>query len=375
MSSVWYATGLDSKSWQPSRRDEKTVNIDVTVSSWPLVRLDELVSTVDDATTAEGRPFLITPRDIDLETGAQTPQERAQLQPVLELHRQLAEGDILLPRAPHVPAVLVTPAHEHFAFSSAFIPLRVNAAALEPRYLWTLLSSSRGLRARFAVADPASTWDALKQVRIAVPSVAVQSELAVDVPGVEWIPLESRWQLTNLRGVQSWGFERLHSGDRARLSEIATIGRGAVNDADIFAVAGTARVPVVTQVDRNGDVPGGWATVDNDRVSRGSDIAMSPYFPFRARAVPAGWSVARRFLVLRARESTAFGEPATVESLVAWFNSIGGRSALSAVASGTVLPRVNVSALGRVVIPERVVFSTRLAVPLPVQLEHALGLL
>jgi len=66
MSSVWYLDVLDSGNWRPSsRRDETTVDVAIPVSSWPLKRFDEHVTNVDDATVAEARPPLITPKDIE----------------------------------------------------------------------------------------------------------------------------------------------------------------------------------------------------------------------------------------------------------------------------------------------------------------------
>jgi hypothetical protein len=123
------------------------------------------------------------------------------------------------------------------------------------------------------------------------------------------------------------------------------------------------------------DSPTAWASVAADDISRGFDVAVSVYYPFRARSVPIGWTVARRFLVVRLHEAEGNGDQPTVDDLVAWFNSIGGRSALAAVASGIVLPRLTASALGRVVAPERVAMSGRTPEPLAVQLEHTLGLL
>ncbi len=374
MSSVWYTEVLDSGNWQPSsRREETTVDVAIPVSSWPFARFDELVTNVDDATVSEHHPPLITPRDIEPDTGVQIPRERAELQPVLELHRQLAVGDILLPPSPRVPAVLVTEAHAHFAFSTAFIALRVKSAVVDPQYVWTLLSSARGMRARASVAERSSDWDALKHLRIAVPPLAVQRGQPVASPGVQWVGVNSRWQTVDFRGAETWRLSQSDVGVPNRLGDLARVENGAVNDSDVFAVAGPSRIPVVTEVEGDMDSPTAWASVAADDISRGSDVAVSAHFPFRARPVPIGWTATRRFLVVRMHESVGRPEQPSADDLVAWFNSIGGRSALAAVASGTVLPRLTVSALGRVVAPEWVAKSGRPPEPLAVQLEQALG--
>jgi hypothetical protein len=376
MSSVWYTDVLDSGNWRPSsRRDETTVDVAVPVSSWPFARLDELVTKVDDATVAEDHPPLITPRDIEPDSGMQVPRERAELQPVLELHRQLAVGDILLPPSPRVPAVLVTEAHAQFAFSTAFIPLRVKSEAVDPQYLWMLLSSDRGMRARASVAERIVDWEALKRLRIAVPPLAVQRDQRVSTPGVQWVAVDSRWRLADLRGADTWRLRHPDLGEPDRLRDIARIEHGVVGDGDVFAVASPSRVPVVTEVEGDIGSPTAWASVGADEISRGFDIAVSASYPFRARPIPVGWTAARRFLVVRVQEAEGSDERPTVDDLVAWFNSIGGRSALAAVASGIVLPRLTVSALNRVVAPEWVAKSRRPPEPLAVQLEHALGLL
>jgi hypothetical protein len=374
MSSVWYTKILDSSNWQTSR-DGTPAEAEIRVASWPLRSLGELIVRVDEAGVAKGRPPLITPRDIETDTGAPIPRERAGLQPVFELGRQLAEADILLPPSFNRPALLVAEAHKQFAFSTAFIPLRVNVAVLDPRYAWMLLSSSRGMRARAALSRWSLDWEALQHLCVAVPPLAIQRAQSVPVPDVHWVEIGSKWHLANLRDSQAWGIERMGLGGQIRLSDIAHVSNGVVDGADVFAVPGSSRVPVLTDIDRADDVPYAWASVTPDKIGLGTDIAVSPYFPFRACRVPAGWAVSQRFLVVRAFESTRFAKQPTADALTAWLNSISGREALATVARGTVLPRLTVSELGRVTVPEATTAPERSAQPLAVRLEQTLGLL
>ena len=374
MKSVWHTIVLNDDSWRASRYED-AVDVEITVASWPLLQLGELVMRHGDAGVANHRIPLISPRDIDPDTGTQVPRECAGLQPVMELDRQLAVGDILLPRSPTTPAVLVTEAHRGFAFSTAFIALRVNTAEVDPRYVWMLLSSSRGMRARKELSNQYSDWEALRRLRVALPPLAVQRAQSVSVPVVRWVVAGSRWHLANLRHSKEWGPGRVDARDAMRLRDLAQISTGAVDDADIFSVPGNSRVSVLTDMDATEEPPRGWANVSPDNVSFGSDIAVSPLFPFTSRRVPTGWAVSRRFLVVRANVSVGLQAQPSVDGLVTWFNSIAGRQALAALASGTVLPRLNVSALSRVPVPESTAAVAPFEQPLAERLERALELL
>jgi hypothetical protein len=96
MKSVWHTTVLDSGSWLAARYED-VVDVEITVASWPLRQLGDLAMRESHAGVASHRPPLISPRDVDPETGTQVPHECAGLQPVMELDRQLAVGDVLLP--------------------------------------------------------------------------------------------------------------------------------------------------------------------------------------------------------------------------------------------------------------------------------------
>jgi hypothetical protein len=241
--------------------------------------------------------------------------------------------------------------------------------------LWMVLSSSRGIRARASLSRGNLDWDVAKRLRVAVPPLAVQRTEAVALPNVRWLAAESRWRTANLRSAHAWGFDRSDIGEGGQLRDVAQIRVGSVDDEAIFALPGTSRVPVLTAVKAVDGLPDGWATIAPAKVSDGSEIALSPVFPFRACRLPAGWVASRRFLVVRIDESGVSAQSPTVDGLVTWFNSIAGRSALGAVAIGTVLPRLTAAALGRVAVPESVAQSSRSAEPLAVQLERALGLL
>jgi hypothetical protein len=374
MKSVWHTKRLDSDSWQASRYED-AVAVEIAVASWPFRQIGELVTGHTDAGVANHRPPLITPRDVDRNTGEQVSRERAGLQPVLELDRELAEGDILLPRSSNRPAVLLTQDHRGFAFSTGFIALRVNSTELEPRYLWMLLSSSRGMRARAELLRPDVDWEDIQRIRIAVPPLAFQRAhlISVPVPVVRWAVRESRWRIQSLRQSKSWASEPLNGLDGIRLGDIAQISSGTVEDDHIFAVPGDSRVPVLSDIGLTEVSPRDWAEVSPNNVSAGFDIAVSPHFPFRASRVPAGWSVGRRFLIVRPVARSGYQTTVSVDGLVGWFNSISGRDALAVVASGAVLPRLNVSALSRVRIPESEGADNALEKPLAERLELALA--
>lgn len=375
MSSAWYTATLDDSNWQFPREEERAGDVDIHVASWPMRHLAELVGNVDEARVAEGRPPLITPRDIEPETGDQVPREHSELEPVFQVHRQLVAGDILLPRASAIPAVLVSEAHARFAFSTGFVPVRPNTNVVDALFLWMLLSSSRGIRARANLSPGNLDWDAARRLRIAVPPLAVQRTASVALPNVRWLAAESRWRTANLRSAHAWGIDRADIREGDRLRDIAQIRDGAVDDGAIFAVPGTSRVPVLTAIKAVEGRPDGWATIGPEKVSDGSEIALSPVFPFRACRLPAGWVASRRFLVLRIVESLDSPQWRTVDGLVTWINSIAGKNALGVVASGAALPRLTAAALGRVAAPDSVAQSGGFAEPLADQLERALGLL
>ncbi len=270
MSSVWYTATLDDSNWQLPRHEERAADVDIQVASWPMRHLGELAVPVDEARVAEGRPPLITPRDIERETGDQVPREHTELQPVFQVHRQLMEGDILLPGTSAIPAVLVTEAHARFAFSTGFVPIRPNTNLVDALFLWMLLSSSRGIRARANVSAMNLDWDAAKRLRIAVPPLAVQRTQSVALPSVRWLAAESRWRTANLRTAQAWGIHRSEIKEGDRLRDIAQIRDGDVDDGAIFAVPGTSRVPVLTAIKAEESVPEGWATIARKKVSDGS---------------------------------------------------------------------------------------------------------
>jgi hypothetical protein len=231
------------------------------------------------------------------------------------------------------------------------------------------------MRARAELPHGYTDWNALQRLRIALPPLVVQRGLSVRLPQVQLLAIGSRWHIANLRQSQAWTLERVDPRDEKRLRDIARISTGVVDDADIFAVPGNSRVPVLTDMGATGDPPRGWANVSPDNVSFGSDIAVSSHFPFSSCRVPTGWTVSRRFLVVRANVSVGLQAQPSVDGLVTWFNSIAGRQAFAALASGSVLPRLNVSALSRVPVSESTAAVAPFEQPLAEQLERVLELL
>jgi hypothetical protein len=237
-------------------------------------------------------------------------------------------------------------------------------------------SAAPSMHSALSRSSADADWAALQRLRIALPPLAVQRAQSVPVPEVRWVATGSRWHIANLRHSQAWLTDRVDARDAIRLRDLAQVSPGVVDDAEIFAVPANSRVPVLTDIgDATVTVPRGWANVLPDNTSSGFDIAVSPHFPFSSCRVPPGWSVSRRFLVVRANVSTGFHDQPTVDHLIAWFNSIAGRRELAAFASGTVLPRLNVSALSRVPVPESTAAIEQSVEPLALRLERALDVL
>ena len=356
MNSVWYVTTLGGESWHSQNTDEPSVAINV--NAWPLCRLGELCSRQRVSAVADNQVPLVRPADVDRSSGAQMPHEYADLQPVMMLGRELAHGDILVPRNPAIPAILVGPSHAQCAFSTAFIAIRAQHERMRGEYLWMLLCSTRGMKARAALSEHHFEFESLERLEVAVPPLEKQRTRSIHAPGVHWVSAESSWQVGDLSQVRSWTFgTSLVDGETIMLGDLVDVKNGSVDDNELFAVTAKGRVPVLTSVPSIQEGPEFWGYAREDQVSDGAWIAISPQYPFSSAIVPRGWAVARPVLVLRAPPSRA-GE-LTSEQLATWLGSFAGRTALRGVAAGTVLPRLTVPALRGVRAPKlTVVFES-----------------
>ena len=289
MNSVWYVTTLGGESWHSQNTDEPSVAI--IVNAWPLCRLGEqLCSRQRAVAVAENRVPLVRPADVDRFSGAQMPYEYADLQPVMMLGRELAHGDILVPRNPTIPAILVGPSHAQCAFSTAFIAIRAQHQRMAGEYLWMLLCSTRGMRARAALSEHYFEFESLERLEVAVPPLEKQRMRSIHAPGVHWVSAESSWQVGDLSQVRSWTFgTSLVEGETITLGDLVDVNNGSMDDNELFAVTAKGRVPVLTSVPSIQEGPEFWGHAREDQVSDGAWIAISPQYPFSSAIVPRGW--------------------------------------------------------------------------------------
>lgn len=369
--SEWALTSLGADEWRPSRLLSAR-------SPWSgssqLVRLGDVASVRSVVAPLQSPLPLVTPSNVHPSSGTVT-IKRVVDDEGLVLGEDLNINDVLVPLHGPGPCVLVSGEVRGLAFRG-FLIVRAFDEHADPVWLWAVLTSTSGVAAREALSasSTVSTIKASLLADLAVPvptleqsqqptfSALVPRPLVVETAGEE---SRSTWSLRDLRGAATWtaGAVAHDEEDGLPMSELGSTWSGSVDKRKWFAVPAPDRLEVLTHRRVRGHrepfrlwATGGKATTDGT-------VVFTRTEPFRVLHAPAGFLLSKELLALDidARRGLLATAPANVLQqmsaaglatvLALYFSSPRGNSVLASAASGVVIRRLSLAALGAVRVP------------------------
>ncbi len=327
----------------------------------PLVPVRQLAEMLSGSKPTSENQAVVTPGTLNGLTGSVTRTRRdyAGLVRVAGFDPgQLRVGDVLVPRSPSLPAVLLGVQHAGLAFSEGFHALR----PMDPTtglLLWAVLSSSRGMQIRSASArgTMASLLGALDLLQLKVPVPVGYDQL---VPALQTLvdaipdPTEgdvarSWWRTGYLPDGGEWAFE-LGLQDPSLLNT----GRPLGDFAEVVPGRRPAPpmglgelLPVYDGVYLSRGEVRRWAVAQPTTGARPGDVLVGEVgVRGRARVVDAPGVVGVGVLRVRVRDSS---DPA---GLVNYLGSEAAQALRGALAQGAVIPRLSAPALRRFPVPD-----------------------
>ena len=336
-------------------------------SSYPLFAIRELAKQIaSSGMLAEPGQSVVIPGGLSPETGQvirTTHEYTGRVYPVGGEHG-LAAGDLLVPRNPQQPPLLLSTDHTGLAFAGTFHALRPEDAATGA-LLWAVLSSGRGQDARRRAAAGTVvaqlSRSGLLEMLVPLPPVTALKRFGPLLRRAQQVPtrtgdVDRSW----------WRTARLPAGDRwdlyitvaepqrlldVRLGELCTeirVGRDIRQQSQPAPRPGW--LPVYTSKSvRLGRVAGLWVEPEAKLVIAESDDVLVPAVGLSASSTVAPYRGAVDRDVLRCR----LREPAIAGHLVRYLNSDAGQALRRAMTAGTI-PRLTVTSARRLPIDVQV---------------------
>ena len=196
---TWAILTLPGKgAWSPDQLLGSGETADWPSRGWSLIAMQDLAETLitPDGLADEGQP-VVTPRGLSLDTGhvLRTSSSYSGRVYVSSSDRNsLGVGDLLIPRNPSLPALVITENHVGLRFAGSFHCLRMSDATITA-WLWGILSSKTGQRVRSRASSETSgnTISRGRLLDLAVP-VPVLAEMRsfVNVLQPALVPIRTR---------------------------------------------------------------------------------------------------------------------------------------------------------------------------------------
>lgn len=345
------------ESWNPASA-LSTVAQRIGRPEWPSARLGDLVEVIHAESLPLGASEWVSPESVSSASGAATaslarrPDRSGYL-----LDLNLEVGDLLVPRHGGRPSLLVDASCEGIAFTQGFIALRPQLP-LDPAALWGLLASHDGIEIRQQLLVGSTVENlplrALLDVKLGVPPAefAERARQLLPSPRVE----PARHELSRTL----WATSRIADGQWAehlteaaagssptcRLSDVAIVVAGRVRNRDRSELPLPGFVPVClpSNVRRADWRPTAWA-LRVEPVTDGRSIVIPAVRRFRAGVPPPGWVLGHdTYLVSPLPETDA-------TDLLGWL-SAHGEAVLDRLAMGTIMPRLPVTVLRSIRVPD-----------------------
>lgn len=344
--------------WSPDQILGSEEAADWPLRGWPLIAMQDLAEAVitPDGVADQGQP-VVTPRGLSLDTGQvlrTTSSYSGRVYVSGSDPNSLGVGDLLIPRNPSLPALVVTENHAGLRFAGSFHCLRMSDTTITA-WLWAILSSKTGQRVRQASSEMSGNTVSrgrLLDLAVPMPILAEMHRLvsnlqpafvrsgSVDTAGDD--VQGSWWRVTNLPGEGRWDVfitfadpEAFFSGVTLdSLCESMATGR-AVNKAAV-----SAAVPGWLPVYTSGSIRAGghsdlWVSPSAGvRIAEVGDVLI-PGIGLTALSVTADRRAAVSSNVLQCRPR----EQSIAEILVRYLNSDRGQAIRRTLVAG-VIPRL-----------------------------------
>lgn len=341
-------------SWEPSR-------LLAGAFEWPIqaptVALRELVSLVAPASFVDAGTPVITPAGVDSIRGGVRRRSRKYQGAVYQVGAELRPGDLLVPRSPSGPVLLVSDTIAGALVSSTYYALRPRQE-VSALWLWGLLNSRSGfgLRKSLAASSTALLLSSADLLDIAVPLPTpgkqhelletLQSEAATTHIEEEEAP-ETWWRTADLRGSE-WRFmlasprpELLHEGTPLKNYCGAIVKGRPARDIAVEAYE-VGFLPVVDIRMLSGNPPRRWVPVTAERVTAvhpGDLCVAAPGERSHATVVQTESVADLSVYVLRLRE------PRQGPALAQYLNGQEGFALRRMLISGAVIPSLRLEDL------------------------------
>jgi len=342
-------------------------------NTWRQAELESLVATVIPVSgLADEEQPIVTPSGLSRDTGQVVRTNNRYVGRIYEMRRDkgLQVGDVLIPRYPSSPALVVGQAHTGLGFAGTFHAVRCYDP-LVGHWLWAILSSRAGQQVRSMVSTGTST-PVLSRGRLL--------ELSVPLPPVEELRARAEmfhsilersqlvdmrrgevqgswWRIADLQGADRWDLfitlaepDLLMSGiPLIELSEDIALGKAVHDHVLPTARPEWLRVYTARSV-RAGRIDDWWLDPSvRATIAEPGDILIPSVGAEGLSALSTQRAAVDRD-VIRCR----LGQPQISEPLVHYLNSDRGQS-LRRIFTGGVIPRLTLQAARNLPIPQDVV--------------------
>jgi hypothetical protein len=296
----WVITNAASTSWSPS-------HVLSHQSSWPvslkLAQVRELASVYSFPASPHRPLAVVGPGDVAAD-GRVRPRQAAENEGLV-LGDDLKIDDVLVPARGSGGCVLVSQEAEGLAFRGFHV---VRAHAIEPAWLWAVLSSASGVAERransSAVGLLALTPAALGVLSVPLPptaAIAHAFDAMIPRPLVAPSTVDPRslWEFRDLRVRSAWTrSDEPQLGSGVELGALGTFWAGDVDQADCFAVAAPDRHRTLTHREVRGHREPFHHWSVGDALTTSATIVFTRAMPFRAVHAEAGLLLCKDLLAL-----------------------------------------------------------------------------
>lgn len=351
-------------------------------SNWPTVTLSEVAVQISPNVFVEQGASVITPSGVDSQYGGvrkRTAKYQGAGFQVGTGPRDLHVGDLLIPKNPNIPPVLIDVSQAGSLVSDGFLAVRfldqVSAA-----FAWAAFASKAGqeFRATLSAGQTLSSFQKIADAQIPVPSLADQERVSTAISriidrlrNVESEAVTTWWTTANLQEI-GWSLalatpnpQQVLSGNP--LSSYAEVARGQRVDRSTIE---RDRKPALLPITNGGVLSGGsrpkWAQASPQAViaSPGDILVASVGDRANARLVEAETIVEQSVYRLRVKS------PKRAQKITAFLNSQQGYAERQFLLQGMTIPRVSASDLLQMSLPENLFDTAELDGPLmPLHLE------
>lgn len=325
------------------------------------LRLAELVHFLSPRGNSRPGEALVSSEGVSPLTGAVEPTERSASGAVFRLGEGLQEGDVLIPLVGAGPCVLVEARHKSLAFSRKFSAVRP-AVPQHGAYLWALLSSRTGVRARARLHERGDVRriDATSLADLLIPSPETWRAAPTALLPREPVNRSAAqlflgaWDTLDLREEPDWSpgwlLDPIHRYGVA-LSELGTARVGRLDPRCFQQLPFAASVPAFRSADVGRLlVPRWWCLAENRDIAGPSTLLVSSV-SLRVSLVVEPVAFARDIIAIDWREDTLLSAAELGRRLVEYLSSSIGQRRLRESAGGATIARLTKSSLLQVAVP------------------------